>query len=144
MRTYTDKVFQLTKISKETQQNSQRGRPPRVLFNWGRVFSFQSVITSYSITYTLFKSDGTPVRAKMKLSLQECEDASYQPPQNPTSQGTYGHKVHVVQPGDTVDRISTKYYGDPKSWRIVADANNLDDPKDLKPGRILAIVPLDA
>ena len=143
VRTYTDKVFKLTKISNETRQNGQRGRPPRVLFNWGRVFSFQAVITSLSITYTLFKPDGTPVRAKMKLNLQECEDASMQPAQNPTSQGSFGHKVHVIQPGDTIDLIAFKHYGDPKSWRLIADTNSLDNPKDLRVGQVLEIAPLE-
>ena len=143
VRVYTDKVFALSKISKETRQNSQRGRPPRVLFNWGRVFSFQAVITSLSITYTLFRSDGTPVRAKMQLSLQECEDASQQPPQNPTSQGTFGNKVHVVKPGDTIALIAAMEYGDSNTWRVIADANDLDDPKDLRPGTVLEIVPLE-
>lgn len=143
VRTYTDKVFQLTKISSETRQNSQRGRPPRCLFNWGRVFSFQSVITSLSITYTLFKPDGTPVRAKMKLELQECEDPSFQPPQNPTSQGSYGHKIHVVQPGDTLNLLAAKYYGNPNTWRVLADNNNLDNPADLRPGQLLEIAALE-
>ncbi len=143
VRTYTDKVFNLTKISNETRQGSQRGRPPRVLFNWGRVFSFQAVITSISVTYTLFKPDGTPVRAKMQLSLQECEDASIQPAQNPTSQGSFGHKAYVVQPGDTIDLISYKHYGDSKSWRFIADTNRLDDAKNLPAGLVLEIAPLN-
>ena len=142
VRNYTDKVFALTKISDETRQNSERGRPPRVLFNWGRVFSFQAVITELSVTYTLFLSDGTPVRASMELSLQECEDATQMDPQNPTSQGTYGNTVHVVKPGESIDLIATMVYGDPKAWRVIADANSLDNPKDLQPGTILEIVPL--
>ncbi len=140
--TYTDKVFALTKISAQTRQGGQRGRPPRCLFSWGRGFSFQAVITSVSVTFTLFKADGTPVRAKMKVDLQECEDATAQPPQNPTSQGTYGHKAHVVQPGDNIDLLANKYYGDPKSWRVIADANDLDNPMDLRVGRVLDIVPV--
>lgn len=142
VRNYTDKVFALTKISDETRQNSERGRPPRVMFNWGRVFSFQAVITELSVTYTLFLSDGTPVRASMELSLQECDDATQMDPQNPTSQGTYGNRVHLVKPGETIDLIANMEYGDSKAWRLIADANGLDDPKNLPAGTILEIVPL--
>lgn len=141
VRTYTDKVIKLTKISPGTRQNGQTGRPPQVLFNWGRMISPKSIITSLSIKYILFKSDGTPVRATMSLTLQECEDDAVQKPQNPTSQGSYGHKVHVVQPGDTIGLIAYKYYGNPKSWRLIADNNGLDDPKDLRTGQVLEIVP---
>lgn len=143
VRRYTDKVFALTKISDETRQNSERGRPPRVMFNWGRVFSFQAVITELSVTYTLFLSDGTPVRASMELSLQECDDATQMDPQNPTSQGTYGNRVHVVKPGETIDLIANMEYGNPRSWRVIADANGLDNPMSLRPGTILEIVPLE-
>lgn len=143
VRNYTDKVFALTKISDETRQNSERGRPPRVMFNWGRVFSFQAVITELSVTYTLFLSDGTPVRASMELSLQECDDATQMDPQNPTSQGTYGNRVHLVKPGETIDLIANMEYGDSKAWRLIADANGLDDPKNLPAGTILEIVPLE-
>lgn len=141
VRNYTDKVVKLTKISPKTKQNGQTGRPPQVLFNWGKVVSSKSIITSLSIKYTLFKPDGTPVRATMSLSLQECENHSVQRPQNPTSQGSYGHKVHVVQPGDTIGLIAYKHYGNSRSWRLIADTNGLDNPKELQTGQALEIVP---
>jgi nucleoid-associated protein YgaU len=79
----------------------------------------------------------------MELSLQECEDATQMDPQNPTSQGTYGNKVHVVKPGETMALIANMEYGDSKIWRVIADANGLDNPKDLRPGTVLEIVPLE-
>lgn len=143
VRKYTDKIFKLAMIARETvDPTTDRGRPPRCIFNWGKVFSFQAVITSVSVRYTLFMSDGTPVRATMNLTLQECKDAGTQEPQNPTSQGTLGHKVHIVRPGDTIDGIAAREYGDPRAWRFIADNNNLDNPKDLQPGQILVIAPL--
>ena len=144
VRTYTDKIFNLAKISKETVDSAtSRRRPPRCLFNWGRVFSFQAVITSVSVSYTMFRADGTPVRATMSLSLQECKDADVQEPQNPTSQGSWGHKIHVVRPNDTIDLIAAQQYGDPTAWRFIADTNDLDNPMELRPGQVLAIAPLE-
>ena len=57
----------------------------------------------------------------MDLKLQECEDESSQPSQNPTTQGSWGHRVHRVQPGDTLDRLAYRYYGDSKVWREIAE-----------------------
>lgn len=143
VRDHTDKLFDLTKIASETiDATTGVGRPPKVLFSWGRMFNFPAVITSISIQFTLFLSNGTPVRAKVSLSLEECEDPDDMPAQNPTTQGTVGHKIHVVKPGDTISGIAYREFGDSKAWRHLADTNDLDDPKDLRPGQILAIEPL--
>lgn len=142
--TYTNKIFELTKIDQSTVDKATGiGRPPRCMFSWGKVFNFAAVITSFSIQFTLFKSDGTPVRARVSLSLQECEDSDSKPGQNPTTQGTLGHKVYVVKPGDKLDWIAYQEYKDSSVWRFIADNNNLDDPKDLRPGQTLAIQPLE-
>jgi hypothetical protein len=47
-------------------------RPPLVQFEWGSGFPpFRGVIEQIDVTYTLFLADGTPVRAVVKLTLQE-------------------------------------------------------------------------
>ena len=79
----------------------------------------------------------------MSLSFQECKDADVQGPQNPTSQGSWGHKIHVVRPNDTIDLIAAQQYGDPTAWRFIADTNDLDNPMELRPGQVLAIAPLE-
>ena len=140
VRDYTNKVFNLAKISSKTvDKETGRGRPPKCMFSWGKTFNFPDVVTSVSVNFTLFLSDGTPVRAKVSVSLEEAEDEEQQSPQNPTTQGTLGHKVYTVKPGDTIDRIAYSEYGNPSLWRSIADANDLDNPMDLRPGQILAI-----
>jgi LysM repeat protein len=143
VRAHTDKIFELTRIAPDTVDSATgTGRPPRVLFSWGRVFNFPAVITNISIQFTLFLSDGTPVRARVSIGLEECEDADSRPAQNPTTQGQIGHKAYVVKPGDTIDRIAYQEFGKSNSWRHLADTNDLDDPKNLIPGQVLQIVPL--
>ena len=140
VRRYTDKFLALTKISPKTVDRvTGIGRPPRVLFSWGRDVKFESVVTSLSIDFTLFNADGMPVRAKMSISLQESKDAGEKPAQNPTSKGTMGQKVYIVKPGDTLDRIAYEELGDSGLWREIADNNRLDNPMALKPGLPLAI-----
>ena len=47
--------------------------------------------------------------------------------------------VHRVQPGETLDRISAKYYGDSTRWRQIASANGISDPLALRNGSLLSI-----
>lgn len=145
VRDQTNKIFELAKISDKTKdQTTGVARPPRVMFSWGKTFNFPAVVTSLSINYTLFLSDGTPVRAKVSLSLQESEDSEKKSGQNPTTRGMLGHKIYIVKPGETIAWIAYQEYGDSSEWRQIAEANNLDNPRDLKPGQPLAIRPLES
>jgi len=138
-RDYVKRIINLTKIS---QSGSGDREPPRCRFSWGTNFEFEAVVSNVSARFTLFRSDGTPVRAVVSLTLKECKDPEVQRRQNPTSQGTTGQKVWVVRPGDTINGIAAAEYGDPTVWRVIADANNLDNPMDLRPGQILVLEPL--
>jgi len=60
-------------------------------------------------------------------------------PQNPTSGTPRPHRVHRVQPGETLDRIAAAHLGDATSWRVIAQANGIEDPLAVKPGTLLAI-----
>jgi hypothetical protein len=145
VRSHVKRIEDLTRISPKTRDKATKvGRPPRCLFSWGKMFSFAAVITSLNVRYSLFLPDGTPVRAWVTLALDECEDAAVQPKQNPTSQGTVGHKVHIVQPGETLDWIAYQEYDDPAAWRFIADVNGLDNPADLRPGQVLEVHPLES
>lgn len=46
------------------------GTPPKVFFSWGSI-QFAGVITSMNYTYTMFTSEGKPVRATMNLVIKE-------------------------------------------------------------------------
>jgi nucleoid-associated protein YgaU len=43
-----------------------------------------------------------------------------------------------------LDRISAQHYGDSTQWRLLAAANGIEDPLDLRPGALLAIPRADA
>jgi len=139
VRDYTSKIIALTKAEK--YQNEFR--PPKCRFMWGEAISFRAVITSLSYKYTMFLDTGTPVRATMDISFRECEDATKQDGQMSPPMGIPGHKVITVKPGDTIDGIATQEYGDPTLWRFIADGNQLGNPKDLRPGQVLRIAPIE-
>jgi hypothetical protein len=139
---YTDKLVKLMQLSDKApgwKASVPAGRPLWCQFGWGRWLSFKSVITSLSLSFTYFGSDGTPLRAKATLSLKQYEpDAAY-PYQNPTSGTPMPHRVHQVQVGETLDRISAQAYGDANQWRAIAEANGILNPLALEPGMIIAL-----
>jgi len=50
--------------------------PPKLRFRWGEGLSFDGVVGSVTIDFEHFAADGTPLRAKVALSLTE-QDAKY-------------------------------------------------------------------
>jgi hypothetical protein len=141
VRKYTEKVFGLMTVDPSLQDpQSKSSRPPVVSFRWGNSWSFKAVITQITQKFTLFISDGTPVRATLDVTFQQVEQEGTYPPQNPTSVAE-AQKVHVVGPGETIDSIAFREYGDSRKWRVIADFNELDNPLRLQPGQQLAIPP---
>lgn len=115
-------------------------RPPTVTFHWGQnLTSFPAVIVGLTTDFDYFASDGTPLRARVDLSLLQYEDSDAFGPQNPTSGTPRPHRVHRVQPGETLDRISARYYGSSTKWRALAAANGIEDPLAVRPGTVLAV-----
>ena len=37
-------------------------------------------------------------------------------------------RVRTVQAGDRLPLIAEEMYGDPRFWRLIAEANNIEDP----------------
>jgi nucleoid-associated protein YgaU len=87
----------------------------------------------------MFKPDGTPLRARVTVTFSQVGE---QPkPQNPTSHSE-PRRVRVVREGERLDWIAHQEYGSAACWRHIALANDLADPADLQPGRVLQLPPL--
>lgn len=137
---YINNLWQMMFVDsrmKEKSKNKQ-GRPPKVQFTWGKAWSFEAVMTSLSVTFTLFLPDGTPVRATAKVAFQQVQDRK-DLPQNPTSGGTGGERVRTVADGDRLDLIAHEEYGDTSQWRLIAAANGINNPRNLVTGTTLVI-----
>jgi len=140
---HTDKLLKLMDIDTSLpgyDASRSNGRPPWVRFHWGTTLhSFKAVITNMQVAFTYFSHEGLPLRANVEMSLEQYEPDANWGPQNPTSGTPRPSRTHRVEVGDTLDRISSRYYGDPTKWRDIAAANGIGDPLDLTPGRLLAI-----
>lgn len=123
---------------KTEDSGNKKAPPPEVAFEWG-VFRFVAVITKMSQKFTLFKSDGTPVRAKVDVTFTQHKDVNDYPNQNPTSGGGPVQRVWSVVRGDRLDNIAARVYGDANKWRAIADYNSITNPLALRPGQRLTI-----
>ena len=48
-------------------------------------------------------------------------------------------KAHVVVEGEALSSIAYQEYGDPTAWRLLADANAIEDPLAVAPGTMLRV-----
>jgi hypothetical protein len=139
---YTGKVVGLMEVNSQLPGSStatNNARPPWVQFHWGDFHSFKAVVSSLDLTFEYFSSTGVPLRARAALVLTQYEEDMAFGPQNPTSGTPRPHRVHRVQPGETLDRIAALHFGDSTRWRSIAEANEIDDPLALRAGSLLAI-----
>jgi hypothetical protein len=139
---YTSKIVKLMEVDKSlpgADEKSNNARPPWVKFHWGDFHSFKSVVTSLDLTFEYFSSTGTPLRARAAMVLTQYQEDMAFGPQNPTSGTPRPHRVHRVQPGETLDRIAAAHLGDATKWRAIAEVNGIEDPLTLRPGRVIAI-----
>ena len=145
--TYTRKIEVLASIAKELH------RPPVCKLMWGvggggtirggalsglaaPAALFTGVLTQMSKTLELFHKDGTPLRATMQCTFT---DATFTGELNSPDVS----KTYVVQPLDNLLGIASAFYGDHGLWRVIAEANGIDDPlSQLTPGLTLAIPPI--
>ncbi len=138
VRQETNKIVELTRIQKDLQ------RPPAVQIRWGAAppansdFPFIGVVSSLTQRFTLFSSDGKPLRATLSVTFTEFLD-----PELDKRQTDPEFTTRRVKLGDTLSGIAAEVYRDPARWRLIAEANNLDDPRHLAIGGTLAIPKVD-
>lgn len=131
------------KISKllawQMPNTKEKKPPPLVKFEWGnkQLKNFTGVITSLTINYTVFAKDGTPLQAKVDVTLDGTDELV--PGKNPTSHSVDMRRLHTVVEGETIASVAYAELGHAGYWRAIATANGIDDPLRLRPGQSLLI-----
>jgi hypothetical protein len=111
--------------------------PPICLFVWG-TFIFQCIIERVSKRFTMFLPEGIPVRATLSVTLKEYREVEVQVKEISLESADLTKRRVVIQ-GDSLWSIAAKEYEDPSEWRLIADANKLENPRTLHPGQELVI-----
>ena len=130
------------KLMDWTKPGPPWNEPPLLEFRWGMSSVLQGMkfyLESVDATYTLFRVDGTPIRATCRISLVEWSNPASR--QNPTSGGRPGLESHVLIDGETLHSVAWARYGDAALWRALADFNGIDDPLRVPAGTRLLIPP---
>jgi nucleoid-associated protein YgaU len=134
VRDETNRMVALTRI------DGVLGWPPVVEVSWGEArsansdFPFTGVVTSLNQSFTLFSAAGKPLRATLHVTflemlLKELDQRKTDPELT----------TRVVVTGDRLDVLAAHHYRDPASWRVIAEANKIDDPRRLPAGLVLTI-----
>ena len=149
VRGITDDLFKMMEVPGGSAGGSSTAAPPFITFTWGSETTFKSVCTQLTVAYKLFRPNGDPIRADVKMTLKQAEPASTASSTganrgtNPTTRANAGHGVHTVKDGDSLPSIAYEAYGDATSWRAIADANGIENPLHLRRGRSLSLPRLD-
>jgi hypothetical protein len=148
----TDKFYRLVKMSGASHA------PPICRFSWGergfagselygdwagqrRTDGFTCVVESLRQRFTLFSSEGVPLRAVLTVSMKEYKSVEQQLSELNLQSADQTH-AHTVRQGETLSDIATAAYGDPREWRTIAVTNAIADPLAVPPGSILTVPPL--
>ena len=132
----TDVTEKTKEIVKLTNIEGSLHRPPIVTFIWGSV-SFRGIITDVKQQFLMFLPSGIPVRAKLNVTMKSLKDASSgksSPLESPDRT-----KYKTVSEGEYLWNYANEEYDSPDMWRVIAKANGIMNPLDIRPGQIIKI-----
>ncbi|MFL5624903.1 MAG: hypothetical protein ACJ788_04830 [Ktedonobacteraceae bacterium] len=146
-------------------QMPNKSSAPTVQFSWG-TFVFTGILQSMDETLDLFSERGVPLRATVRLSMSGT-DLEQQKPDTGGGGGGAGiglsasasfsagvsvgfsaqaslnagiavgtTPLTLAQAGDTLQSLSGRA-GISSSWKAVASANGIDNPRQMDPGTVL-------
>lgn len=118
-------------------------RPYYLRLAWGKI-EVMAVLKSYTVTYTLFRPDGTALRATIDAQFTESVDYSMKKNMASPNSPDLTH-FRTVKAGDTLPLMTYKIYGDSKYYLRVAKSksNNLNSIYDISPGDSITFDPLE-
>jgi len=116
--------------------------PPPCRVLWGSL-DFKGVLERMdNLEFTLFTNQGIPVRGTVKLTFKEyipLEEQAKDPPLHSPDR----RKLFKMTQDETIWHMAYTAYGDASLWRVIAEANHIDDPLCIEAGKDLIIPVLD-
>jgi hypothetical protein len=126
VRVLTSRITELMAIQPRTHA------PPVLLFTWAKL-AFTCVLARASQRFVMFLPDGTPVRARLNVTFNEYRNADLEAKEVKRETSDFS-KRYVVAEAETLSSIAGREYGDPRLWRVIAIANQLQRARSLPAG----------
>jgi hypothetical protein len=104
--------------------------------------SFDCRLQSVDIKYTSFDRDGSPLHAELAAVFVEDIDPAKKASMDRLSSPDLTHR-RVIKAGDTLTLLCREIYGTTEHYLRVAEFNQLDDFRELEPGRELIFPPYE-
>lgn len=135
----TKKIAEFKSICTDFQGATHHVYPLQIV--WGDL-SFNCVLKTVDIKYTLFDREGKPLRAKMNCTFAQTLSDKEREALEKKSSPDLTH-IRTVLAGDTLPLMAHRIYGDSKYYLEVARVNGLKDFRKLSPGQELVFPPID-
>ncbi len=117
-------------------------RPRQLLLVWGTLV-FSCVLSSVAYRFTLFKPDGTPLRAVASCTFCEYVPDTMRAAKDNLTSPDLTH-LRDIREGDTLPALAHTVYGKPELYLEVARVNKLVNFRKLRPASRVAFPPLAA
>jgi len=124
VRDYVDEIYKFAQPDKDLH------RPPALCLKWSSL-KFTCFMQSCSVEYVKFNELGTPVRAVMHCVFVEALGLAKVFNSPDTS------KFHTLKQGETLNTLAGIAYDDLREWRLIAEENDIVNPRLLRSGDML-------
>jgi nucleoid-associated protein YgaU len=114
----------------------------KIQWGQGELQDFDCRLISVDIEYTAFEINGAPLRATLKTMFKEDTDSEKLALEIWKRSPDLTH-TRIVKQGDTLPLLSKAVYGSSRYYLRLAQANNLNNFRDLIPGVELLFPPLE-
>jgi nucleoid-associated protein YgaU len=114
--------------------------PPPCMFIWAK-FKVIAVVTKLTKKFTYFYQDGVPARVRISLTLKPYKTTKEIEAETKKHSADLTKVRAVNNEGDNIWLMAHREYEDPRLWRSIANANEIDDPRVIDYGRKLVIPP---
>jgi Contractile injection system tube protein len=154
----------LTSLAEGSEGDDGYGQVPLVRFVWGKAWNVLGVVAAVAERLEYFTPSGAPQRSWLRMRFVRTDEAAagdadsldddLSPEDLPDSDDISPNDLRFYQTKGTgsrpdddgssaerLDEIAAQHYGNPSWWRLIASFNNIDDPRKVSAGDVLAIPP---